>query len=226
MRRRQPAQRISRARARHQRRDDRPAHPQAQARGPLPGGPAGPLLQGRQGGGRGGLRDGDVRRFHEEGRARGVRHGRRPHECDPGLVREPYHLAREEISGICPGASRLLGDAEADAPAYLDFPCAHHGRLRTNNVQERANRGLERRSRVVQVFPSRRSPIRMLGAVFSEMDEDWEARRWFPEEPIARALDSAAPAAPSRAYEGTAEENARCIIDVVLADNPIGRRAA
>ena len=31
---------------------------------------------------------------------------------------------------------------------------------------------------------------------------------------------------PSRAYEGTAEEHARRIIDVVLADNPIGRRAA
>lgn len=79
---------------------------------------------------------------------------------------------------------------------------------------------------MVQVFPSRRSLIRMLGAVFSEMDEDWEARRWFSEESIAQVLASAAPAAPSRAYEGTAEGHARRIIDVVLADNPIGRRAA
>lgn len=147
-------------------------------------------------------------------------------ERDPDLVRELYHLACEEISGICPRASRLLEDAEADALAYLDFPYAHHRRLRTNNVQERANRELKRRSRVVQVFPSRRSLIRMLGAVFSEMDEDWEARRWFSEESIAQALASAAPAAPSRAYEGTAEEHARRIIDVVLADNPIGGRAA
>ena len=97
-------------------------------------------------------------------------------ERDHDLVREPYHPAREEISGICPGASRLLEDAEADAPAYPDFPCAHHGRLRTNNVRERANRELKRRSRVVQVFPSRRSLIRMPGAVFSEMDEDWGGR--------------------------------------------------
>lgn len=79
---------------------------------------------------------------------------------------------------------------------------------------------------MVQVFPSRRSLIRMLGAVFSEMDEDWAARRWFSEESIAQALAPAATAAPARAYEGTAGEHARRKIDVVLADNPIGRRAA
>ena len=147
-------------------------------------------------------------------------------ERDPDPVRELYRPACEEISGICPRASRLLEDAEADALAYLDFPYAHRGRLRTNNVQERANRELKRRSRAVQVFPSRRSLIRTLGAVFSETGEDREAGRWFSEESIAQALASAAPAAPSRAHGGTAGEHARRIIDVVLADNPIGRRAA
>lgn len=102
--------------------------------------------------------------------------------------------------------------------AHLDFPCAHHGRLRTNNVQRRANRDLKRRSRVAQVFLSKHSLIRMLGTVFSEMDEDRAARRRFSEESIARAL--------ARAYEGAAGEHARRIIDVVLADNSIGRRAA
>lgn len=44
-------------------------------------------------------------------------------------------------------------DAEADAPARLDFPYAHHRRLRASNVQERANRELKRRSRVVRSSP-------------------------------------------------------------------------
>ena len=147
-------------------------------------------------------------------------------ERDPGLVRELYHLACREIHSFCPKAAELLEEAEADALAYLDFPYAHHRRLRTNNVQERANRALKRRSRVVQVFPSRKSLIRMLGAVFSEMDEDWATRRWFTEESIAQALAPAKPTAPAPAYEGTAEEHARRIIDVVIADNPIGRKAA
>nr|WP_270299567.1 transposase [Eggerthella sinensis] len=113
-------------------------------------------------------------------------------------MRELYHLACGEIAGICPRAAGLLEDAEADALAYLDFPYAHHRRIRTNNVQERANRELKRRSRVVQVFPSRKSLIRMLGAVFSEMDEDWASRRWFTEESIALAVSSAKSAAPAR----------------------------
>lgn len=147
-------------------------------------------------------------------------------ERDPELIRELYHLACKEISGFCPKAAELLENAEADALAYLDFPYAHHRRLRTNNVQERANRELKRRSRVVQVFPSRKSLIRMLGAVFSEMDEDWATRRWFTEESIAQAMSPINAVAPVPGYEGTAEEHARRIIEVVLADNPIGRRAA
>lgn len=147
-------------------------------------------------------------------------------ERDPSLARELYHLACREICSFCPKAAELLEEAEADALAYLDFPYAHHRRLRTNNVQERANRELKRRSRVVQVFPSRKSLIRMLGAVFSEMDEDWATRRWFTEESIAQAAAPTKPTAPAPAYEGTAEEHARRIIDVVIADNPVGRRVA
>ena len=147
-------------------------------------------------------------------------------ERDPALVRELHHLACEEMADICPRAAGLLEDAEADALAYLDFPYAHHRRLRANNVQERANREIKRRSRVVQVFPSRRSLIRMLGAVLSEMDEDWASRRWFAEESIALATSPSRTPLPAPSHDGTAEEHARRIMEVVVADNPIGRRAA
>lgn len=90
-------------------------------------------------------------------------------ERDPELVREPCQLATAQIERFCPKAAEVLEEAEADALSYPDFPYEHHVRLRTNNVQERADRELKRRSRVVQVLPGRRSPIGMMGAVFSEM---------------------------------------------------------
>lgn len=147
-------------------------------------------------------------------------------EDDPALVRELYQRACEEIGRICPAAAELLEEAEPDALAYLDFPYEHHRRLRTNNVQERANRELKRRSRVVQVFPSRKSLIRMMGAVFSEMDEEWSGRRWFTEGSIAKAVEGAGCRAPAPTYTGDASEHAQRIIELVVADNPIGRKAA
>ena len=60
----------------------------------------------------------------------------------------------------------------SDALAHLDFPAEHRRRIRTNNVQERMNREIKRRSRVVQVFPSTESVLRLVGAVCAEQDED------------------------------------------------------
>lgn len=141
-------------------------------------------------------------------------------ERDPALVRELYHLACEEIASFNGRAAGLLEEAEADALAYLDFPYEHHRRLRTNNIQERANREIKRRSRVVQVFPSRKSLIRMLGAVLSEMDEAWSARRWFTVASISEAYEEQGcrKAAPQPAYEGTAAQHAARIIGLVMSD--------
>lgn len=65
--------------------------------------------------------------------------------------------------------------AEADALAYLDFPEVHRRRIRTNNMQERTNREVKRRARVLQSFPSEEALIRPAGAVCCEASEDWSS---------------------------------------------------
>lgn len=148
-------------------------------------------------------------------------------ERDPELARGPCRLATARMERFRPKAAEVPEGAEADAPAYLDFPYEHQVRLRTNNVQERANREPRRRSRVVQVLPGRKSPIGMMGAGFSEMDEDWAGRRRFGDDSIGRAVEGAKVNEPAHAYEGTAAEHAARIIALVVADNPIpGRKAA
>ena len=144
-------------------------------------------------------------------------------------MRELHRLAREKVAGFSPKAAELLEEAEADALAYLDFPCGHHRRLRTDNVRERLDREVERRSDVVQVFPSRKSPVRMLGAVLSEKDEDWSSRRWFTESSISEAYEEPGrrKPAPKPTYEGTAAEHAARMITLVPSDNvdPVGKVA-
>ncbi len=94
-------------------------------------------------------------------------------ERDPQLVRAAYRQATERIAQLKPRAGELLEDAEADALAYLDFPYEHHVRLRTNNVQERANGEIKRRTKVVGVFPSVGSMMRLVGSVLVDVNEEW-----------------------------------------------------
>nr|WP_294398364.1 transposase [uncultured Senegalimassilia sp.] len=98
---------------------------------------------------------------------------------DAATARAMYHVACDMLRDCCPKAADVAEEAEPDALAYLAFPPSHWKRLRTNNVQERANREIKRRSRVVQVFPSERSLERLVGAVMCELDEQWSESRYF-----------------------------------------------
>ncbi|MDO4849384.1 MAG: IS256 family transposase [Coriobacteriia bacterium] len=115
-----------------------------------------------------------------------------------------YHTACDMLRGICPKAADVLEDAEPDALAYLDLPASHWKRLRTNNVQERANREIKRRSRVVQVFPSEASLMRLAGAVMCDMDEAWSSSRYFSEAKM-RELPPEGEPAPPRPAPGAAD---------------------
>ena len=108
---------------------------------------------------------------------------------DAATVTAMYHVACDMLEGCCPRAAAILEGAEPDALAYLDFPPSHWKRLRTNNVQERTNREIKRRSRVVQVFPSTGSLVRLAGAVMCEQDETWQESRYFSEERMNELYD-------------------------------------
>ena len=100
---------------------------------------------------------------------------------DAATVTAMYHVACDMLEACCPRAAAILEEAEPDALAHLDFPPSHWKRLRTNNVQERTNREIKHRSRVVQVFPSIKSLVRLGGAVMCEQDELWQESRYFSE---------------------------------------------
>jgi putative transposase len=57
--------------------------------------------------------------------------------------------------------------------ACLAFPESHRRRIRTTNSQERLNQEIKRRTRVVRIFPNRRSCLRLDTALAVEQSEEW-----------------------------------------------------
>ena len=131
-------------------------------------------------------------------------------ETDPATVRS----AR---------AGALLEEAEADVLTYLDFPAEHRRRIRTNNVQERMNREIKRRSRVVQVFPSVESALRLVGAACAERDRGLVE----PEVHLARVhAEALEPAEPEPAESEGSRRRGLMVVETAMELAGSGRRAA
>jgi putative transposase len=65
------------------------------------------------------------------------------------------------LSGRFPQAAELLENAAEDVLAHLHFPMEHRRRLHSTTPLERLHKEIKRRTRVVGIFPSRDSLMRM-----------------------------------------------------------------
>ena len=63
-----------------------------------------------------------------------------------------------------PEAAKKVGDSINETLTYMDFPYEHWLRIRTNNVIERLNREIRRRTRVVGCFPDGNSALMLVCA--------------------------------------------------------------
>ena len=133
-------------------------------------------------------------------------------ESEPALVRAGYRRACELLAEHDARGAELLGAAEAAALCYLDFPREHRVWIRTNNVQERMNAEIKRRTRVVQVFPSPAALVRLVGAVCCDQNDAWlGAPNFIDRRSLEPGCEPRAPAEPGpeeRASVLTAVEEA------------------
>jgi transposase-like protein len=85
------------------------------------------------------------------------------------------------LSERFPHAAELLEDAAEDILAHLHFPREHRRRLHSTNPLERLHKEIKRRTRVVGIFPTRDSLMRMVGTLLAEQDDEWQVmdRRYF-----------------------------------------------
>ena len=94
-------------------------------------------------------------------------------EVDPTLVEAGYAQAVESLAQVDKAGAELLEEARPFALNYLAFPSEHRSWIRTNNIQERMNAEIKRRTKVVQVFPSTASLVRLVGAVCCDQNDTW-----------------------------------------------------
>src|SRR5271154_4995113 len=71
----------------------------------------------------------------------------------------------------------LLEQAEEELLAFYSFPREHWTKLRSTNPLERVNKEIGRRCDVVGIFPNDASPIRLVGALLIEQNDEWLVNR-------------------------------------------------
>lgn len=83
----------------------------------------------------------------------------------------------DRLEGRLPRAAALLAEAEEEILAHMDFPREHWPKLSSTNPLERLNKEIARRTRVVGIFPTRASLIRLSGALLAEQSDEWAVSR-------------------------------------------------
>ncbi len=80
-------------------------------------------------------------------------------------AREKARAVAEELKSMkLNGAAKKITDSIEETLTYFDFPSEHWLKIRTNNVIERLNREIRRRTRVVGTFPDGNSALMLVCA--------------------------------------------------------------
>ena len=82
----------------------------------------------------------------------------------------------DEYQDVAEAAIQTLDEGFEDSMAVMYLPMKYRQSLRTSNIIERENREIRKREKVIQIFPSVESAVRLLGAVLMDDHNDWSTR--------------------------------------------------
>ena len=92
----------------------------------------------------------------------------------------------------CPKAVETLEEGLEDALTFLAFPKLDARKVSSNNMLERLNKEIRRRTRVVGIFPNPDSYLRLVTVYLMEYSEDWSVTRSYLSEESLKSLDNQA----------------------------------
>jgi len=83
----------------------------------------------------------------------------------------------EQYADVLPEAISILEDGLEDSLQFYSFPEIDARKIASTNTLERLNKEIRRRSKVIGVFPSVSSYIRLICSYLIEHEEDWQTGR-------------------------------------------------
>ena len=96
---------------------------------------------------------------------------------DPVIARQRAKELADEYRGKCPKAIDTLEEGLEDALTFLSFPSLDSRKVSSNNMLERLNREIRRRTKVVGIFPTPDSYLRLATVYLMEYSEDWSVTK-------------------------------------------------
>ena len=96
----------------------------------------------------------------------------------------------QEYAGQFPKAVETLENGLEDSLQYYEFPEIDARKISSTNILERLNKEIRRRSRVVGIFPSMDSYIRLVCCYLMEYSEDWESARCYIQKNIIEFISA------------------------------------
>ena len=112
--------------------------------------------------------------------------------ADPAIAKQRARELAEEYRAKCPKAIETLEEGLEDALTFLSFPSLDARKVSSNNMLERLNKEIRRRTRVVGIFPNPESYLRLVTTYLMECSEDWSVTKSYLSEKSLQSLNNQA----------------------------------
>jgi len=111
---------------------------------------------------------------------------------DPATAKKRAQELADQYRTKCPKAVETLEEGLEDALTFLAFPKLDARKVSSNNMLERLNKEIRRRTRVVGIFPNPDSYLRLVTVYLMEYSEEWSVTRGYLSEDSLKSLDKQA----------------------------------